>query len=77
MNEPCPKYYKTLSNWLTNNFKGICRKHKIEVYESGISPEDFGALIYLFCVGIINRKQLEKILEDKIKENYEGNTTAN
>lgn len=61
-------YNKVLSNWLTNNFASICKKYKLTPATSGIDPVDFGLLIGLFYKEIITRKQLEKILVDRMEE---------
>jgi Asp-tRNA(Asn)/Glu-tRNA(Gln) amidotransferase B subunit len=68
-------YNKTLANWLTNNFTAICKKYKLTPATSGIDPVDFGILVSLFYKEIITRKQLEKILVERMEELHNDKTT--
>ena len=69
-------YNKTLANWLTNNFMSICKKYSLTPATSGIDPVDFGILVGLFYKEIITRKQLEKILVDRMEELHKNDKTT-
>jgi Asp-tRNA(Asn)/Glu-tRNA(Gln) amidotransferase B subunit len=68
-------YNKTLANWLTNNFMSICKKYNLTPATSGIDSVDFGILVSLLYKEIITRKQLEKILIDRMEELHHDKTT--
>lgn len=68
MSAPTPK---KVANVLLNDFMGILKKHKVTVENCGISPEDFGDLIKLYELEIIDKKKVREILENRVIKHKE------
>lgn len=65
---------KKICNILLNNFMGILNKHKVNVTNCGIEPEDFRHLAQLLHTGAIDKKQFAAIVENRIEE-FKNNPT--
>ncbi len=59
---------KKMTNILLNNFLGIINKHKVNINECGIEPEDFRYLAQLMYCEVIDKKQFAEIVERRISE---------
>jgi len=69
---------KKIANLLLNDFKGLLKKHKVEINTCGISPEEFVMLAKLLHIGVIDKKQFREIAENQIVNHKieEENTQA-
>lgn len=57
---------KTIANWLINDFKGMLAKRKMEVETCGISPEDFGFLVWTVYCGWHSREECRDLLTKRL-----------
>lgn len=60
--------HKFICNVLLNNFLGILNKHKININDCGITPDDFVILSKLLYTGAIDKKQFAETVDKRIEE---------
>ena len=64
--------YKHYCNILLNNFLGILNKHRINIKDCGITPDEFVVLSKLLYTGAIDKKRFREIVDKRIEE-YKNN----
>ena len=73
MSEPAPKTFpKLFADFMLNDMRGIMRKHKVDDYwDSGVHPHELRILVSFMMGGLLDRKQVRRIVERAIVRHIE------
>lgn len=61
-------FERVVANLLINDFRALLKKHKLTVDTCGVSADDFSVLARFYQLKIIDKKQVVKILADRLEE---------